>query len=49
MQDFEYHIRFPWWVPFATGLGVIVLAFITISSQTIKVATSDPVESIRQE
>ena len=49
MQDFEYHIRFPWWVPLATGLGVIVLAFFTISSQTIKAATANPVESIRQE
>ena len=49
MQDFEYHINFPWWVPIATGLGVIVLAFLTISSQTIKAATSNPVEAIHQE
>ncbi len=49
MQDFEYHISFPWWVPIATGLGVIVLAFATISSQTIKAATSNPVDAIHQE
>ena len=49
MQDFEYHITFPWWVPIATGLGVIVLAFFTISSQTVKAALSNPVDSIRQE
>ncbi|MFK7935225.1 MAG: ABC transporter permease, partial [Saprospiraceae bacterium] len=49
MQDFEYHISFPWWVPIATGVGVILLAFTTISSQTIKAAMANPVESIRQE
>jgi len=49
MEDFAYRIDFPWWVPIGTGLLVIVIAFLTISSQTIRAALSNPVDAIRTE
>lgn len=49
LQDFAFRIDFPFWVPFAVGLGVVVLAFLTISSQTLKAALSNPVQALRYE
>jgi len=49
LQDFAFRIDFPFWVPFAVGLGVVVLAFLTISSQTLKAALSNPVKALRYE
>ncbi len=49
LQDFAFRIAFPYWVPFAVGLGVVVLAFLTISSQTLKAALSNPVKALRYE
>ncbi|MEM1119750.1 MAG: ABC transporter permease [Bacteroidota bacterium] len=49
LADFAYRIDYPWWVPFAVGLGVVLLAFLTISSQTLKAALSNPVKALRYE
>ncbi len=49
LQDFAFRIDFPYWVPFVVGLGVVVLAFLTISSQTLKAALSNPVKALRYE
>lgn len=49
MEDFPYRIDFPWGLPFTVGLGVLTIALLTVSSQTIKAALSNPVEAIRQE
>ena len=49
LADFAYAIDFPWWATFVSGLAVMVLAFITISAQSIRAALSNPVDSIREE
>ena len=49
MSEFAYRIDFPWWVPLLTGLGVLTLAFLTITSQTVKVASANPADALRQE
>lgn len=49
MTDFAYRIDFPWWVSIATGLLVILIAFFTISVQTMKAALSNPVHALRDE
>ncbi|MEL6867081.1 MAG: FtsX-like permease family protein, partial [Bacteroidota bacterium] len=49
MANFAFHIHFPWWVPLSIGFGVMLLAFLTISSKTIRAALSNPVEAIRHE
>lgn len=49
LQNFAYRITPSWWV-FALGGGfAILIAFITISSQSIKAALVNPVESLKNE
>lgn len=49
MENFAYRIDFPWYIPLVIGVGVVILAFITISSQTVRAAWSNPVETLRHE
>jgi len=49
LQDFAYRQNIQWWVFAAAGLGAIVIAFVTISFQSIKAALSNPVTSLRSE
>ena len=49
LQDFAYRIDIPVWSFFAAGLVAILIAFLTISSLTIKAAIANPVENLRTE
>ncbi|MEM8909406.1 MAG: FtsX-like permease family protein, partial [Bacteroidota bacterium] len=49
ISDFAYRIDFPWWVPLLTGGAVILIAFLTISTQTLRAALSNPIEALRSE
>ena len=49
LADFAYQISFPWWVTLVSGLVVMLIAFFTISAQTMKAALSNPVDAIRDE
>ncbi|WP_246113188.1 ABC transporter permease [Segetibacter aerophilus] len=49
LQDFAYRINIPWWVFIVAGILAATIAFITISSQAIKAAVSNPVKSLRSE
>ena len=49
LLDFAYSIDFPWWVTIASGLLVMLVAFVTISLQSMKAAMSNPVDAIRNE
>jgi len=49
LQNFNYRISVEWWVFVAAGLGAIIIALITISSQAIKAALANPVKSLRSE
>jgi len=46
---FAYSIDFPWWTTIFSGAIVILIAFITISIQSLKAAFSNPVDAIRDE
>jgi putative ABC transport system permease protein len=49
LADFAYRISIHWWVfAFAAAIALFI-AFVTISSQAIKAATSNPVKSLRTE
>ena len=49
LQTFEYHIRIPLFI-FWVSLGfVVVTAFLTVSLQSLKAATTNPVKSLRSE
>ena len=49
LQDFAYRITISWSVFVIAGLIAILIALITVSTHAIKVATSNPVKSLRTE
>ncbi|MBD1392261.1 FtsX-like permease family protein [Mucilaginibacter glaciei] len=49
LQDFAYRIEINWWVFAVAGGTAILIAFITVSYQSIKAALSNPVKSLRSE
>lgn len=49
LQTFAYRINPGWWIFFAAGTMAIVIAMITVSYQSIRAATMNPVKSLRTE
>ncbi|GAA3992104.1 ABC transporter permease [Mucilaginibacter dorajii] len=49
LQDFAYRIDIQWWVFALAGIIAVVIAFVTVSYQSIKAATANPVNSLRNE
>jgi putative ABC transport system permease protein len=49
LQDFAYRIHIQWWVFAITGAVALLIAFITVSFQSVKAALANPVKSLRSE
>lgn len=49
LQGFAYKIDLSWWIFALAGLAAFLVAFLTISSQSLKVARSNPADSLRSE
>ena len=49
LQDFAYRIEIQWWVFLLAGAGAIVIAFLTVSFQSVKAGLANPVKSLRSE
>ena len=49
LDNFAYHAAITVWVFVLSGIIALVIALITVSSQTIKAATANPVKSLRYE
>jgi len=49
LQGFAYRDNIHWWFFAVTALGAIIIAFVTISFQSIKAAMANPVDSLRSE
>jgi putative ABC transport system permease protein len=49
LQDFAYRINISWWVFAAAGGAALFIALITVSSQALKAALSNPIKSLRTE
>lgn len=49
LQDFAYRISIGWWVFAAAGVLALVIALLTVSSQAVKAALTNPVKSLRTE
>jgi ABC-type lipoprotein release transport system permease subunit len=49
LQDFAYRIKIEWWVFVLAGLVALLIAFITLSFQSIKAALKNPVKSLSTE
>ncbi|MCO5950385.1 ABC transporter permease [Mucilaginibacter flavidus] len=49
LQGFAYRQNVQWWVLVLAGIGAILIAFVTISFQSIKAALTNPVKSLKSE
>jgi putative ABC transport system permease protein len=49
LQDFAYSIKMEWWMFALAGILAIGIAIITVSSQAIKAALTNPVKSLKSE
>ncbi|MFD2573036.1 ABC transporter permease [Spirosoma soli] len=49
LQNFAYHIDIEWWVFALAGIVAVGIALLTVSSQAIKAALTNPVKSLRSE
>ncbi len=49
LQDYQYRTNLSWWIFMSAGCGVLTLALLTISFQSIKAAVANPVKSLRTE
>lgn len=47
LQDFAYRIDIPWWIFALAGLLAVLIAFLTVSFQSIKAALMNPVKSLK--
>ncbi len=49
LQDFAYRINISWWIFLIAGAVAVLIAIITISFQSIKIAVANPVTALRSE
>lgn len=49
LQDYAFRINIGWWVFAIAGVSALTIAVITICIQTMKAATTNPVESLKTE
>ena len=49
LDRYPYRIEIPWWVLPTVGAGSLVLAVIIVSTQAVRAATVNPVESLKNE
>jgi ABC-type antimicrobial peptide transport system permease subunit len=49
LQGFAYRTEITWWIFGIAGMIAVLIALITVSSQAIKAAASNPVESLKNE
>ncbi|WP_420320387.1 ABC transporter permease [Flagellimonas sp.] len=49
LQDFAYRIRLDWWIFLSVGSLAFIIALLTVSTQTFKVANRNPVGTLREE
>jgi len=49
LQDFAYRVEVHWWIFVLAGMLAIIIALVTVSSQAVKAAIANPVDSLRDE
>jgi len=49
LENFAYRTTISWWVFLISGVLMVLLALLTLSIQTIKAATANPVKSLKEE
>jgi putative ABC transport system permease protein len=49
LQGFAYRIDIQWWIFAIAGAAAILIAFITVGTQSVKAATANPAKSLKSE
>ncbi len=49
LADFAYRVDIQWWIFAVAGLGTVLIAFLTVTFQSIRAALANPVKSLRSE
>ena len=49
VADFTYNVNLSWWIFAAAIMGVLSIALLTVSFQTVRAALANPVKSLRTE
>ncbi|SDL61342.1 ABC transporter permease [Siphonobacter aquaeclarae] len=49
LGQYEYRAGLPWWIFAAVGLGAVILTLLTVSIQSIRAASVNPVKSLKAE
>ena len=49
LQNFAYRINISWWVFALAGVIVLLIALLTVSFQSYRAASKNPVEALRYE
>jgi len=49
LADFSYRIDIQWWMFALAGITAMIIAFTTVSFQSIKAALANPVKSLKSE
>ena len=49
LEDFAFRVEIPLWIFVAAGVSTMLLAFLTVSFQSIKAALMNPVKSLKSE
>jgi predicted permease len=49
LDNYSYHIGISWWIFALAGLAALLVAFLTVSFQSVKAALIDPAKSLRSE
>jgi len=47
LNNFEYRIELEWWIFGIAGLAVMLIAFLTVGSQSFKAALANPIKSLK--
>ncbi len=49
LQDFAFRVDISWWIFLMAGLAALVIAWLTVSYQSIRAALTNPVDALRYE
>jgi putative ABC transport system permease protein len=49
LQDFEYRINMTWWMFALAGFVTLMIAFLTVSFQSIRSALTNPAGALRND
>ena len=49
LSDFTYRVDMQWWVFALAGVAALIVAFLTVSVQSVRAAMADPVRALRAE